>query len=209
MKKRLFSVLATIFISIFIVVANNQGIVVAQEPFPEVSQVANIHPVPQVPIVVDGVKMSPEKITKFNGQTLFYLVDDRARSEGVVLLFTTLMGIEEHIKSTARNLKWTHAKPSLSHCTTGSQKSLLYGLDNYQSFLEDVGPDEGFNLLGSANNETNSVKATRCNEYTKLYDGDNLTGSSLWLACCGDTPSLGIYGWNNRASSVRVTHYGS
>lgn len=168
----------------------------------------NIHPIPRVPIVVDGVKMASKEITKFNGQILYYLVDAEAKAKGVIYIFTTLEGIEGYIEG-VQNAEYSHSVPILSHCNTGSQTSKFYASTNYVTFLEDLGPGESMNFTGSLNNEISSVKATYCNEYTKLYDDYNLGGSSLWLACCGNTADLSVYGWNNRASSGKVTHYGS
>jgi hypothetical protein len=181
----------------------------AKEIYPVDSNAIN--PIPLIPIVLDGVRMAPEQITKFNDRNLYYLVDERAISEGVVYVFTSLQKIETHIENSEAShfSKRSFSKPSLSHCTGGGV-SIFYSEINFSNFLEDLGPGEaGLNLYNGDDNDLESVSATHCNEYTKLYDGHNLTGSSLWLACCGDTQDLDIYGWDNRASSIKVTHYGS
>jgi hypothetical protein len=57
----------------------------AKEIYPVDSNAIN--PIPLIPIVLDGVRMAPEQITKFNDRNLYYLVDERAISEGSSVCF--------------------------------------------------------------------------------------------------------------------------
>ena len=168
----------------FLTVAVSNREVLAQEQPQQGESAEIIHPIPKVPIVVDGVKMAPEEIAKFNGQDLYYLVNDQAR---VLYIFTTVEGINRHANAES------NSNLGLLSCDTTS--------DIYQNKYLSGTP---YSFL---NNDIESVQTTTCNAYTKLFDNTNFTGSQLWLADSGTTNDLGIYGWSNRAGSIRVDYY--
>lgn len=203
-RNRLFYVI-TILMGLLTVAASSQT-VLAKEHARQGEKSVIVHPIPQVPIIVNGVKMAPEEITRFNGQALYYLVDNQARANGVVYIFTSLAGIERHIYTT-----------QTLHQSNASRMSSCYEFSAHYRGTYLSGGSPGYVQLGSPgasftgpfaswNNDIESVVTTTCNAYTKLYDNTNFTGSSLWLACCGTTNDLDIYGWNNRAGSMKVQY---
>ena len=143
--------------------------------------------------------MPPEEISKYDGQPLYYLVNDQARSEGVVYIFTTvkrLTDFEEVAQSTEISNKTT-----LSSCT---DPSAFFKNTSYGGTPLYLAPGQSANLYSQTfyayNYNIESVKTTDCNVYTKLYGGPG----QLWMACCGDTPNLNIYGWGNEADYLVV-----
>lgn len=196
MKKQTFlKLMAITLFSVFFTTSITQ-ITNAQTPVPAPSD--HVHPIPLIPIVVDGVKMAPEEISKYDGQPLYYLVNDQARSEGIVYIFTTL--------------KRLTAFEKIAQTSGKSNKTMLSCIDP-SAFFNDpsfggtplyLAPGQSANLYNrvfySYNYNIESVKTTDCNVYTKLYGSPG----QLWLACCGDTPNLNIYGWENKASYLVV-----
>lgn len=197
MKTRNLLVLMFVMAFSFITVAVSNQEVLAQAQSQQDEPAEIVHPIPRVPIVVDGVKMKPEEITQFNGQPLYFILDEQAKSEGTVYIFTTIEGISEYAKTDSRQTKLAASscnEPSIvykGYSLTGS--SLAPGPGAVYDFISNPW------LAGWANTMS-SVKTTTCNVYTKLYDG----GSQLWLATNGQTNNLGIYGWDNRADKVSV-----
>lgn len=196
MKKQTFlKLMAITLFSVFFTASTTQ-ITSAQTLRPAPSD--HVHPIPLIPIVVDGIKMSPEEISKYDGQPLYYLVNDQARSEGVVYIFTTLerlIGFEEVAQSTEMS------NNIMSSCT---DPSAFYNDPSFGGTPLYRAPGQSANLYNIAfyayNYNIESVKTTDCNVYTKLYGPPG----QLWLACCGDTPNLNIYGWENEADYLVI-----
>ncbi|MCA9944099.1 MAG: hypothetical protein KC449_11490 [Anaerolineales bacterium] len=203
MKKLSLSFILVVTLLSVLVFATSSQKVLAQEQPVQDEQTENIHPVPQIPIIVDGVKMAPEEITKFNGQELYYLVDNES---DVLYIFTTLEGITKQAEQT--NVKNNEISSSNQMMSCYEYSAFYQG-----TYLSGGGPwfvksgtqvSFGSGPYAFLNNDIESAQTTTCNVYTKLYDNTNYTGSQLWLACCGTTNNLGIYGWNNRAGSIKV-----
>ncbi|MBX3059216.1 MAG: hypothetical protein KF770_22335 [Anaerolineae bacterium] len=186
--------------------ATNNQMVLAAEPASSNKSdetVEIVHPIPQVPIVVDGVKLAPEEITQFNGRELYYLIDGKSE---LLYIFTTIEGITKQVKQDSVKNNETSSNEVMLSCY---QYSAYY----QGTYLSGGGPwfvqsgTSGTTFTGVyafLNNDVESVQTTTCNVYTKLFDNTNFTGSQLWLACCGTTNDLAIYGWGNRAGSIRV-----
>lgn len=198
MKKLLIAAILLTFL------VGNASFALAQTRNPRsvVDSVANQHPIPQVPIVVDGERMEPNEIRNFNGQELHYLVNEQALSEGVVYVFTSLEMRQSFVN--LANLQNSQIQPSA--CTFYPS---FYQGASYTGSAMTVVPGYSRSFSGSWsswNNTITSVKtaANAYSGYTKLYDSVWYSGSSLWLATCGNTPNLSIYGWDNRAGSIVV-----
>ena len=48
-----------------------------------------VHPIPSVPVIVDGVRCAPEEISRFNGTLLQFVLTTDAVQEGYIYAFTT------------------------------------------------------------------------------------------------------------------------
>lgn len=203
MKKLSLSFILVVTLLSVLVFATSSQKVLAQEQPAQDEQSESIHPVPHVPIIVDGVEMAPEEITKFNGQELYYLVDNES---DVLHIFTTLEGITKQAEQTSVKNNETSSNEQMMSCYDLSafyQGTYLSGGGPW--FVQSGSPGASFTgAYAFLNNNIESAQTTTCNVYTKLYDNTNFTGSQLWLACCGTTNNLGIYGWNNRAGSIKV-----
>lgn len=197
MKKQHFlKLLVFTFFSIFLA-ATFTHTTLAQAPSPsEPSEY--VHPVPLIPIVVDGVKMQPEEISKYDGQPLYYLVTEQSEAEGVIYIFTTLEKLtnsDELAQSSKNN------NNLMTSCTNTS----VFYVDTYQGGRS-IGLEPGDYLTLSLPavyflyKNIESVKTTSCNVYTKLFGSPG----QLWLACCGITNDLAIYGWDNKAVAISV-----
>ncbi|MBE2239063.1 MAG: hypothetical protein IAE81_14830 [Caldilineaceae bacterium] len=58
-----------------------------------------IHPIPDRPVIIDGVRYAPKEIRRFDGQVLRFIDDDRALREGVLYAFTTREGAEDYMRT--------------------------------------------------------------------------------------------------------------
>ena len=197
MKARNLLVLMFVMVFSFVTVAvSNQGVLAQEQPQQDKSAEI-VHPIPQVPIVVDGVKMDPRDITKFNGQELYYLVNDDAKNQGVVFIFTTLQGIE---KVTVLNEKTTSAYGCVDPTDIWTNVDFQ---GDYKTLSPWNGIGQGSFWNTSWDNNIESVHSSTCN-YTKFYDSTSYSGSQLWLATNGWTSWLVPYGWDNRAGSWKI-----
>ncbi|MGD8501574.1 MAG: hypothetical protein PVJ86_13055 [Phycisphaerales bacterium] len=66
--------------------------------FPKGDESSTVHTVPALPVVVDGVRYEPEEISRFNGQVLRFVADERTGREGVIYAFATVEGLEKYLK---------------------------------------------------------------------------------------------------------------
>lgn len=203
MKSKLQVILTAILLGFFTVVINSQ-VVQAQERSKEGEEPLIIHPIPLVPIIVDGVRMAPEEIKKFNGQELYYLVNDESKAQEVVFIFTTLEGIETAAALTAGN---DGLEGGMYTCVTPTDvwKDVDFQGDHlYLGISPTYGTGSGSFGGTSWDNNVESVHTTTCNLYTKFYDTTYYSGSQLWLASNGWTSWLVPYGWDNRAGSWKI-----
>ena len=142
--------------------------------------------------------MDPKEITKFNGRELYYLVNNEAKTQGIVFIFTTLQGIEE---ATALNERATSA---YSGCVDPTD---IWTNVDFQGNHKTIHPWNGIGQGSFGNtswdNNIESVASSICN-YTKFYDSTSYSGSQLWLATNGWTSWLVPYGWDNRAGSWKI-----
>lgn len=196
MRKTILEIGFLLFLVLGLVQSLNHTTPLAAQPLQQVEAKNNIHPIPQIPIVLNGIKMPPSAVSQFNGQPLYGLVNQQAKREGVFYVFTSLEALE-----TFANLNSPPQR--VPNCT--QEGSFLYEALNFGSYYTGVWIGGQESLAGdSLNNNIESAITTNCNVYTKLYDYTDYSGSQLWLANSGYTPNLGIYGWRNRAGSIRV-----
>ncbi len=66
--------------------------------YPPSDEASIEHPVPNYPLVIDGVYYDPGDISRFNGLVLRFVWDDETAREGVLYAFTTVEGLETYLR---------------------------------------------------------------------------------------------------------------
>jgi len=163
-------------------------------------EAAIIHDVPPCPVIINGIKYEPEQIHLFDGQRLRFTVDNK----NTLYAFTTEEGIDEfHQKQ--RELLSKEINPDVSPMNAG-----------YSFFYEDM--DFGGRCL--------AVPSGYPEGYLPELGVMDDTISSFWLdsgiykACLYEDPYyygdvfervggtkiswLWVFGWNDKASSLKV-----
>lgn len=200
MKSRnLLSTLVMLLISLFII-ANN---ISAQES----DQAENppiVHQIPTIPIIVDGIKMPPEDIKKFDGQPLYTVVDNQTESENVLYIYTTLDEVNKHVELSVQKDESLEDVKASCYVHSRFYINTSYG-GNYLSLQPGDGVSLKYDPYALFDNNIESVKTTSCNVYSVLYEGYfYIGGSQLWLLNNRNISDLSIYGWANRASYVKI-----
>jgi hypothetical protein len=174
-----------------------------------------VHPIPKMPIMVDGVRYAPEEISQFNGRVLRYVLDKRTQSEGVMVAFTTLDGLMAYLKD-----QWGWQP---SGTTVSAQSAVGTGImqpmsDSYWTvFYADAyyagstlitAPNATIADLGAVspgwNDRISSVQVATGVAWATLYADTNYYGDQLWMQRGTEWGWLANNGWDNRASSLKV-----
>lgn len=163
-------------------------------PMSTEAEAAIVHVVPEVPVIIDGVRYKPGEITLFNGQRLRFVVD----TDGVLRAFTTVKGLEQFI-----------AEEFGQPASRGVELlSLAYGRFYehiyYSGWALWVGPGIGISDLGFFHDKISSVQVDQGITAGVLWEHEYFTGSYFWVSGGSSYPSLVPYGWNDRASSLMV-----
>lgn len=56
-----------------------------------------VHPIPSVPVIVDGTRYEPEEISRFNGTVLRFVITSDSAREGHMYAFTSDEGLQEFL----------------------------------------------------------------------------------------------------------------
>jgi hypothetical protein len=171
-----------------------------------------VHPIPQMPIVIDGVRYAPEEISQFNGRVLRYVLDQHGQSEGVIYAFTTLEGLTQYLKA-----QWGWAPGSSSARSMGSAIVRPMSDSYWTVFYADAyyagstilsAPNAAISDLSTVspgwNDRISSVKVATGSAWATLYADTSYAGDQLWMQRGTEWSSLAGSGWDNRASSLKV-----
>ena len=167
--------------------------------YPKSDEASIVHQVPEYPVVVDGVRYEPEEITRFNGQVLRFVWDDRTAQEGVLYAFTTVEGLERYLKE-----QWDWPPSQESQVLGEEDWSHFYAHWWYGIPVLKVNPGNGMEdlrLIGF-DNEISSMKVGPLASWATLYDLPNYQGAEFWRQRNSNVPVLWLYEWNDRADSV-------
>jgi hypothetical protein len=153
-----------------------------------------VHTVPQVPVIIDGIRYEPEQIHLFDGRQIGFTVgqDDQ------LYAFTSYKGLENFL-----------AISELPEETKLLFMASHYYEDTWYSGLKQLEVDTGvtWHYLSYAlmDNIFSSmeINATADNGIT-LFDLPNLQGDYFHGYYGIPYPNLSTYGWDNRASSLVV-----
>jgi hypothetical protein len=172
-----------------------------------------VHPIPQMPIVIDGVRYAPEGISQFNGRVLRYVLDQHSQSEGVIYAFTTLEGLTQYLKD-----QWGWAPASAGMRASAAAGIIRPMSDSYWTvFYADAyyagstilsAPNAAISDLSTVspgwNDRISSVKVATGSAWATLYADTSYAGDQLWMQRGTEWSSLAGSGWDNRASSLKV-----
>lgn len=190
-----------------------------------------VHPIPSVPVIVDGVRYPPEEISRFNGTLLQFVLTADAVQEGYMYAFTTderlLEFLSEHGQLPSGDLREggiegvdyyvsEGGEPPLP-TLEGSPVSACEPSDYWTKFFKDINCGGG--VFGSApgvewsdlryrpegwNDVISSLVVATAASWATLYEHINFGGDQLWVESGLELGDLRDYGWNDRASSIRV-----
>ena len=171
-----------------------------------------VHPIPQMPIVIDGVRYAPEGISQFNGRVLRYVLDQRTQSEGVIYAFTTLEGLTQYLKD---QWGWEPASANTRSMGTGivrpmsdSYWTVFYADAYYAGSTILSAPNAAISDLSTVspgwNDRISSVQVSTGAAWATLYADTSYAGDQLWMQRGTEWSSLAGNGWDNRASSLKV-----
>jgi hypothetical protein len=171
-----------------------------------------VHPIPQIPIVVDGVRYAPEGISQFNGRVLRYVLDQRTQSEDVIYAFTTLEGLTQYLKD---QWGWEPTSTSARSMGTGivrpmsdSYWTVFYADAYYAGSTILSAPNAAISDLSTVspgwNDRISSVQVSTGAAWATLYADTSYAGDQLWMQRGTEWSSLAGNGWDNRASSLKV-----
>lgn len=171
-----------------------------------------VHPIPQMPIVVDGVRYAPEEISQFNGRVLRYVLDQHSQSEGVIYAFTTLEGLTQYFKD---QWGWEPTGPSARSLGTGIMRpmsdsywTVFYADAYYAGSTILSAPNAAISDLSTVspgwNDRISSVQVSTGAAWATLYADTSYGGDQLWMQRGTEWSSLAGNGWDNRASSLKV-----
>lgn len=167
------------------------------------------HPVPAVPLKIDGVKHKSEDIKKFDGKELYSVIDEHSEAEGVLYVFTSKQKFEAYLEENGHLNTASTGDMQLLHNNESDIHSYFYEDINYNdSSLRAPAGASYEDLRNVSNNSWNdrisSVKATPWGAGTYLYTNVDFDGSALFIEARHDRADLRDYGWNDRASSINV-----
>jgi hypothetical protein len=155
---------------------------------------------PQVPVVMDGVRYTPGEMAGLQGR-LFYVVDREALDQGFVWAFTTAAGAEEHL---ARGAAEREQLPEKT-CPIARFNKVAYGTGTDWLVMY-CGQTTSY--VGSNWNNTISY-VEGGGSFTILYSVDNFGGDTFTVAGGAVVQDLHPYGFNNRTSSIKVCPEGT
>lgn len=174
--------------------------------FPDSEEAAIVHQAPDYPVIVDGVRYEPDEISRFNGQVLRFVWDERAEKEGVIYAFTTVEGLEQYLREQwgwPSSQESTTSDGQIAGLWTNFYKHWWYGGAVFGSAPGVGWPDLRVAPAGW-NDRISSVQVATEASGATLYEHVNFGGAQFWMQSGSNYPVLWWHGWNDRASSVIV-----
>jgi hypothetical protein len=163
--------------------------------------------VPELPVVLDGIEIAPEGISRFDGKPLFYVADDEAATKGFIRVFTTETRAETFRQSLLSKT------PYLAKVATAHRPGDVSFFDGTSytgwefAFWEGWGSIPDFtrvycHLFGCTDvNDRASSLHNQTDTWIILYEDIEYGGRVLWVAPGQKIRSLAPYGWDNAVSS--------
>jgi hypothetical protein len=160
-------------------------------------------PVPTVPLLIDGVRLAPKEISRFDGKPLYLFVDQRTPD--------LLVGFTNESQAKA---ELTHRSAAARPMVAG-QSITIYsgdeGRDDAQTIQSGwsvnnlAGVARGCGLFGCAGDWNDVISSALMNGNATFYADPNFGGG--WLSMWGGWNwrfNMSTYGFDNITSSINV-----
>ena len=161
-------------------------------PMSPQAEAAIVHPEPQCPVIIDGVRYEGKDISKFNGKRLYFVIG----KDGALYAFTTAKGMDDfqagYIEPPA---------PLYPGIDSLFFQNVNYGGNTFALLTGWGYPNLSYIGLDKA---LSSAEISVTASWAYLYDSYDFQGNCLKIFSGMDLPELNTYGWNDRASSVRT-----
>ncbi|NTX50970.1 hypothetical protein HUA74_29120 [Myxococcus sp. CA051A] len=169
---------------------------------------------PELPILVDGVKYTAKQIQEKDIHLSHYVLDARSAEQAVVQGFRTTADVTKYFNQTGQFPSEQPTGAELAPCNPWSVffEHSWYGGANFSVY-----PGWGYNTLGWWNDRISSMWSTQCGRWTVMTEHHYFGGHQLWVARAWAVGNMGSYGWytgwwpfrrwhswNDRVSSVAV-----
>ncbi|NTX04243.1 MULTISPECIES: hypothetical protein [Myxococcus] len=169
---------------------------------------------PELPILVDGVKYTAKQIQEKDIHLSHYVLDARSAEQAVVQGFRTTADVTKYFNQTGQFPSEQPTGAELGPCNPWSVffEHSWYGGANFSVY-----PGWGYNTLGWWNDRISSMWSTQCGRWTVMTEHHYFGGHQLWVARAWAVGNMGSYGWytgwwpfrrwhswNDRVSSVAV-----
>ncbi|MBZ4396999.1 hypothetical protein VZQ01_03940 [Myxococcus faecalis] len=168
---------------------------------------------PELPILVDGVRYTAQQLQERDIHLSHYVLDGNSAAMAVVQGFRTTADLTKYFQQ-------THQFPS-EQPTTGMAPcnpwSVFFEHSWYGGAAFSVYPGWGYNTLGWWNDRISSMWSTQCGRWTLMTEHSYFGGHVLWVGRAWAIGNMGSYGWytgfwpfrrwhswNDRVSSVAV-----
>jgi hypothetical protein len=151
-----------------------------------------VHTVPQVPVIIDGIRYEPEQIHLFDGKQLGFTVG----IDGQLYAFTNATVLDDFVTKQYTTDLYTYGFIYSRFCED-------YYLSGTRQM--DVPPGISVFSLGNMDNIISSMEISAyADNGATLFDLPDLQGDYFHGYYGTPYPNLGTYGWNDRASSLVV-----
>ncbi|MDD5122174.1 MAG: hypothetical protein PHX97_02195 [Dehalococcoidales bacterium] len=162
--------------------------IIAMYPMSPEDEAAIVHTIPQVPVIIDGIKYKPEDVTLFNGQRLHFTVGENKE----LYAFSDIKELEEFLQS-----QYGSGNSALE-----ADAAVLYEHITYLGSTLGMPPHELLvNFVDLDFNDKASSWVVAGNIMATIWEHIEFGGNSLSLGN-GMYPFLALYGFNDKASSA-------
>lgn len=162
-------------------------------PMSAEAEAAIVHVVPQVPVTINGVLYNPEDIKLFNGQRLHFTLDN----EGNLYAFTSAKDLEKFINN-------EFGQSELINNNNGATRAAV-ALWEHITYLGDsisLSANEARASFGDFNDKASSFVVGQGLDSGVIWEHENFEEDSFTRPGGTAIPFLGLYGWNDIASSA-------
>jgi hypothetical protein len=190
-----------------------------------------IHPIPSVPVIVDGVRYEPEEISRFNGILLRFVITSDSAREGRMYAFTSdeglqgflsehgglpsdevreggMEGVDYYVSESGGPPPPPPEGSTIPNVQLASYWTKFFEHINYNGKQFGSAPGVGWPDLRYTppgwNDIISSLQVATDASWATLYEHIYYDGNQLWVQSDLWLPDLRQYGWNDRASSVIV-----
>lgn len=165
----------------------------------------------RLPVIVEGVRYEPDEVSRFQGQTMYWVYDEAAKKQGVMFGFTSPEAVQDY----GRQIDKVKGAGGVRSITgAGAHGS---GSCSYLHPAVNAGPNDPYDWIilcplqqistmrDGYNDRLSYVEAGSSSYYTVLYKCYNFSSTCdiLWVAPGNTISDLNAYNMNNVASSVR------